>query len=453
MNYTIILFSNTQHTELLHDRITIVILFSIVILLSATLYSQDVEAIKGSGQKNPETNSKKVCGDKLCEKPMSIKEKIDRYQSPSEESSIAQQAAKVGVVPKTKEQSKQTKPIEKKETNGNPQNQITRADPVVKSVYNGKIAFASTRDNHFEIYIMNADGTKQTRLTTIAAFNFKPSWSPDGTKIAFTSLIDDHYEIYVMNADGTGQTSLTGDTLEYDPIYVTWYNNAKDPSWSPDGTKIVFVSDDLDGNYEIYIMNADGTEQTRLTNKEGWESRPSWSPDGTKIVFRDYSGEINIMNANGKGQTTISNNAVYGFDPRWSPDGTKIVFSTSNGIYTINTDGTGLTRLTNGDNYIIYDSNPAWSPDGTKIAFVTYNDVYHNNGIYIMNADGTGQTRLTIAAIDSEFSWSPDGTKIVFVSNIDGNNEIYAMNADGTGQTRLTNDAAIDKYPSWQQLR
>ena len=81
MNYMIILFSNICNIFLLHDRITIVILFSIVILLSATLYSQDVEAIKGSGQKNPETNSKKVCGDKLCEKPMSIKEKTDEYKS------------------------------------------------------------------------------------------------------------------------------------------------------------------------------------------------------------------------------------------------------------------------------------------------------------------------------------------------------------------------------------
>ena len=97
MSYTNTLFSNITYTVLLHDWITIVILFSITILLSGTLYSQDAEAIKGSGQKNPETNSKKVCGDKLCEKPMSIKEKTDEYKSKLGESGLQQQALKPGL--------------------------------------------------------------------------------------------------------------------------------------------------------------------------------------------------------------------------------------------------------------------------------------------------------------------------------------------------------------------
>ena len=101
-------------------------------------------------------------------------------------------------------------------------------------------------------------------------------------KIAFRSDRDGNGEIYVMNADGTNQTRLTNNSAE-----DIW------PSWSPDGTKIAFMSD-RDGNGEIYVMNADGTNQTRLTNNSATEYCPSWSPDGTKIVFmsnRDGGGD------------------------------------------------------------------------------------------------------------------------------------------------------------------
>jgi len=267
---------------------------------------------------------------------------------------------------------------------------------------NGKIVFRSTSvgGNPEEIYVMNADGSGQTRLTNNAVFDGDPSWSPDGTKIAFRSQIDGNSEIYVMNADGTGQTRLT-------------FNGDEDagPSWSPDGTKIAFSSgrDGIAGNpAEIYVMNADGTSQTRITFSAGSDSLPSWSPDGTKIAFtsnRDGNLEIYVMNA----------------------------------------DGTGQTRLTNN---VAFDARTSWSPDGTKIAF-TSNRL--GLQIYIMNADGTGQTRLTNNAAGFDPFWSPDGTKILFTSSRDGTEEIYVMNAaDGTGQTKLTNTGAFDA--DWQSI-
>src|SRR5437867_3067492 len=138
---------------------------------------------------------------------------------------------------------------------------------------NGKIAFTSQRDEgNDEIYVMNADGTAQTRLTNNTANDFNPSWSPDGAKIAFTSDKDFLFEIYVMNPDGTGQTRLTNNTADDDF-----------PSWSPDGTKIAFMSN-RDGNLEIYTMNANGTAQTRLTNNTANDFTPIWSPDGAKIA-------------------------------------------------------------------------------------------------------------------------------------------------------------------------
>src|SRR3990170_3930701 len=118
----------------------------------------------------------------------------------------------------------------------------------------GLIAFESDRDGNREIYVMNADGTSQTRLTNNPAMDVFSSWSPDGTKIAFASTRDGNAEIYVMNADGTSQTNISN-------------NLASDinPSWSHDGTKIAFEST-RDGNDQIYVMNADGTGQTNISN-------------------------------------------------------------------------------------------------------------------------------------------------------------------------------------------
>jgi Tol biopolymer transport system component len=130
-----------------------------------------------------------------------------------------------------------------------------------------KIAFASMRDGGIvnQIYVMNSDGTGQTRLSYNTSFNdVMPSWSPDGTKIAFQSDRDGNFEIYVMSADGSNQTRLTNNS-----------SNDQVPCWSPDGTKIAFGSD-RDGNFEIYVMNADGYNQTRLTNNSAQDALPSW---------------------------------------------------------------------------------------------------------------------------------------------------------------------------------
>src|SRR5437870_5253676 len=183
---------------------------------------------------------------------------------------------------------------------------------------NGKIAFASTRDGNWEIYVMNADGTDQTRLTNHPAeefppFDWNPSWSPDGTKIAFESNRDGTIEIYVMNADGTDQTRLTHSS-----------GQSLNPSWSPDGTKIAFESDRDNHNLttDIYVMNADETDVTRLTNSTYGDLKPSWSPDGTKIAFdseRDGNSEIYVMNADGTDQTRLTNSPSFDVQPDWGP--------------------------------------------------------------------------------------------------------------------------------------
>jgi Concanavalin A-like lectin/glucanases superfamily/WD40-like Beta Propeller Repeat/HYR domain len=262
-----------------------------------------------------------------------------------------------------------------------------------------RIAFDSTRDGNYEIYVMNADGTNQTRLTNNSAIDARASISADGNRIAFGSNRDGNYEIYVMNADGSGQIRLT--------------NNLADdfiPNFSPDGSKIAFESV-RDGNFEVYVMNADGTNQTRLTNNLTRDGNPAFSPDGSKIAFessREGNSEIYVMNADGSGQTRLTNNPAEDGDPFFSPDSSRIAFETNRDgdfweIYVMNVDGSGLTRLTNNT---AHDTDPFFSPDGSKIAFENNRDGGFYE-IYVMNADGTGQTNLSNSP-ENDFSpsWS-----------------------------------------------
>jgi Tol biopolymer transport system component len=262
-------------------------------------------------------------------------------------------------------------------------------------------------------------------------------------KIVFSSNRDGNYEIYTMEADGSNVQRLT--------------NNPYDsgPKWSPDGTKIAFLrSNVFQLGYDIYVMNADGSNQTRLTNNLVIVEPPDWSPDGTRIVFHFQSGvgnsftnEISVVNADGTNLTQLTNSGRNS-SPRWSPDGTRIVFDRFGstvgtiGIYVMNADGSNQTQLTNSG----YDYFPRWSPDSSRITFISLRDEPSpstcndcNVEIYVMNADGSNQTRLTNTGLDDSPEWSPDGTRIVFRSFRDNNINIYVMNADGTSQTRLTN--------------
>ena len=228
-----------------------------------------------------------------------------------------------------------------------------------------KILFGSDRDGNDEIYVMNADGSDPTNLTNSPAQEETADWSPDGKKIVFMSDRDGNNEIYVMNADGSGQTNLT-------------HNPAEDsfPVWSRDGKQIGFTSDRENGNPNIYVMNADGSNPTRLTDGSGEETFPQWSPDGKKIVYTsgrsglmwdailgEGSYEIYVMNADGSNPIQLTDNPGLmddNMDPRWSADGTQILFWSSRDgnkeLYVMNADGSNQTRLTD-----TTPSNSSWS--------------------------------------------------------------------------------------------
>ena len=276
------------------------------------------------------------------------------------------------------------------------------ADPACGA--GGEIVFQSLRNGNNEIYVMRADGSGQERLTDDAGSDITPTWLPDG-RIGFSSNRDGERDIWVMDAVRTDP--------EVPPVNLTDTNLSEEswPSWSRDGTRIVFDLVNSLGR-QVYVMDADGSNRTNLSNDPTSATTASWSPDGTQIAFataRDGDFEIYVMDADGSNQVNLTTNAAA-------------------------------------------DNSPTWSPDGTQIAFWSDRDG-GNRDVYVMSAGGVNPQRLTDdPARDTSPTWSPDGTQIAFRSQRDGNSEIYVMNADGSSQVNLTNNPASDTNPRWAPL-
>jgi len=256
-------------------------------------------------------------------------------------------------------------------------------------------------EKRWSVYVMNSDGSNRIRLGIGQSdFLSAPAWSPDGSRIAFVSDRDGQVDIWVMGSDGRDPVNLTSD-------------EARDhsPAWSPDGEWIAFASVRESLYWELYRMRPDGSEGQRLT---WWEDAsdlwPSWSPDGTRLAFASRR------------------------DGNWE-------------IYIMDRDGGNLVRLTD---HPADDTNPAWSPDGGRIAFVSNRDGFPE--IYVMPVIGGEAVNLSRAPFSSEHgpTWSPDGGRIAFYSDRDGEWDIYVMAADGSDVIKLTGDTSNDQVPAWR---
>jgi Tol biopolymer transport system component len=281
-------------------------------------------------------------------------------------------------------------------------------------------------------------------------------------KIAFTRQEWDSYkpEIYLIDPDGSNETNLTNNPLGR-RRRSQWYGD-RDPAWSPDGSRIAFsrhgvqVQNGTVG-WDIYLMDADGSNETRLTYDYGPHSSPTWSPDGQKIALVSYHAQIYVMEKDGSNLLPLTNGPALNIEPVWSPDGARIAFmrftadTDTNEIYVMDADGSNQTRLTNSPGG---SRHPAWSPDGARITFDSNRD-FNGGAIYVMDADGSNQMALSnIPSFDLQPDWSPDGTKIAFMSLQDGYSAIYLMDADGSNRVRLTSNHLNSSVsaPRWQRL-
>ena len=269
---------------------------------------------------------------------------------------------------------------------------------VVISAGPGQVAFIRGS----VIHLVDGDGSGLTQVPYDASGEEYPVWSPDGAELAFTSGRDGHPEIYRMGADGSSLTRLT-----FDPA------GSSSPAWAPVGAKIAFQSARTGPEAQIYAMDADGSGVTQLTTAGG--TSPAWSPDGSRIAFlRDGDG-IYVMNSDGTGTVRVKAGlGIRGL--AWSPDGSRIAFIWGGSLLVMNSDGSSLTGVVAADTLGSGAgtlSSQGWSPDGRKIAFGFYwcgePDPYLScaTDVAVVGVDGTNLRSLTTGGVSMEPAWRP----------------------------------------------
>ena len=325
------------------------------------------------------------------------------------------------------------------------------ADPLISP--DGKsFVFVSDRDGNPEIYIQDLDrSSPPRRLTDHPAHDEFPTFSPDGTQIVFNSnREDENFDVYIMNTDGSGVKRLTN-----------WKTNEeiRPGCWSADGTQIVFLSHQ-DGKPNVYIMDVEPFAPKEFLKADDHDLlSPTFSPDGKKLLyvsgFADKSGELRSVDLETNADMVLLKLESSDAFPRYSPDGRQIIFQNRIGgnaeICLVAAKGGQIQNLTNNP---ARDVDAAWSPDGSRIVFSSNRggnfDVF---SLFVINADGSNLHQIYYnSAISAHPSWSPDGRQIVFandkVDNRTGNFEIFSITPETVNpETRLTSRRGYDMQP------
>jgi Tol biopolymer transport system component len=273
---------------------------------------------------------------------------------------------------------------------------VTGADAAAPRL-TGRIVFSAgpLEPGRSNVYLYDFGTSNVTRLTHDRGIHFDPALSPDGRRVAFRSRIGgEDYEVRVVNVDGSGLRNLTR-------------NAAMDyaPAWSPDGKRIAFASERGFRLPHVWVMNADGSNPHVLTRAFTGEY-PAWSPDGKRIVFASNITvtatcfELVVVNADGTNPRRLTRNNVYDMGPDWSPDGRRIAFysgrdtpSGGHDVYVMRPDGNGVRRLTRGAGEL-----PSWSPDGRHLVYAA------PTGLVIIRPDGTAVIALQTGTTGSNFA-------------------------------------------------
>lgn len=262
-------------------------------------------------------------------------------------------------------------------------------------IFESQIAYASNRSGHWEIWLMDWDGSNQRQITRYNAMAILPSWSPDNDRMVYTLFTGGRSDMYIVNRVGGGRIRV--------PTGLGLNTSA---TFSPVGHDIAFVGS-VSGNPDIYVIRDDGTNLRRLTTSYSIESTPEWSPNGRQISFtsgRSGTPQIYTMDAEGAGVQRISFEGEWNDDATWSPDGEQLAYTSRvNGRFQIRIMNlvTHQSRIIAGEGS---NEQPTWSPDGQWIAFQS-----NRTGgwqIYRIRIDGTDLSQLTFNGENKDPDWS-----------------------------------------------
>jgi Tol biopolymer transport system component len=342
---------------------------------------------------------------------------------------------------------------------------IAAAVPASASTPPPRIAFtAGLATSHPDVVTTAPDGSALRNLTpgepSPYTADLHPGWSPDGTRIAFDSHRDSNVsnEIYVMNADGSDQRRLTHSSAQ------GVYNSL--PLWSPRGDLIAFEQIVNGEHVDLWVIRPDGSGERRLTSDGGAKQSVSWSPEGTRLLYTDTeeaSTRISTVGLDGSPPAALSPAGATDVSPAWSPDGTQIAFAAP-ALTVMNADGSNRHRVTD-----LGAGSPAWSPDGSRIAFTGIRlfpqyasprfGTPSRQDVFVVDADGGNLMRLTGPFIDDELygpdgaqpTWWPDGSRLFYVSQrYPAPPGLFVTNADGTCEGRFAAGGPDLHDPAWQ---
>jgi Tol biopolymer transport system component len=309
------------------------------------------------------------------------------------------------------------------------------ADSAISDTFSVRFTPAITyshRDLYYsnaEVVGMTADGSTKVNLTHDSSYDYALGWSPDGSRLLVVSDRTGNQDIYTLDSNSVVLTNLTQHA-----------GNDVSGVWFPDGQRIAFLSDrDGDGGWELYVMTADGSGQTRLTNDSALVTYPIVSPDGTRLIFSSNHGgtwHAYRMNVDGTGRVPLTSGSGPSFALAWSPLGNLVALSDSGHLFLANPDGGSRKEIV--ADSLTDSAGPGgaeFSPDGNRIAFFWGSHPPHPFTLQIADVDGSGVGRRvgSIYFVNpGGLEWSPDGNQILFDDGLESWRQVFRINADGS---------------------